>query len=463
MTYLNINKKLWKDELAATYRLAWPLILVQLLHTSLGATDVIMMGWLGPKYIAAGGAASSFYFTITVFGMGTVGAVAPLIAQAIGAKDYTAVRRSLRQGIWVAILLACVSLLILLQSNFIFGVFNQKPETIILAGSYLDYAAWSVFPTMLLVAFRSFLSAHNDTKVILYITILSFFLNMIGNYGLMFGNFGLPKLELVGAGIATTAVQFASTGLLILYTLLKKHYRHYEILVRFWRPDWQKFFEIFKIGGPIGFTIMSEVGLFSAAYFLMGLLSIEEVAGHAIALQIASITFMLPFGLSFATTVRVGLAQGQGSKQGVYYAGWVSIILAFMLMLLTCILFIAFPNQLVALFLDPSLSSNKLPIALAVSYLAIAAAFQLFDGVQVACAGALRGLSDTKVPMLFAFISYWVVGMPISYLLAFEFELRGVGVWIGLASGLAFAAIILLIRFINREKYGLVKPVNYDN
>ncbi|NRA88202.1 MAG: MATE family efflux transporter [Rhizobiales bacterium] len=451
--FKNINKELWLDEFKKTYVIAWPLILTQLLHTSLSATDVLMMGWLGPKYLAAGGTASSFYFTFVVFGMGVVGAVAPLVAQAIGAKNLTAVRRSLRQGVWVALLLAMFLIIILFQAETIFVILKQSKESSALGAGYLNYASWSLFPILLMVAFRSFLSGHNDTKIILLITIIGFFLNLVGNAAFMFGQWGAPRMELEGAGLVTSFVQLISTTLVILYIIFGKKYKHYEIFVRFWRPDWDKFQEILRVGVPIGFTVMSEVGLFSAAYFLMGMLSTEETAAHAVALQIASITFMIPFGLSFATTVRVGLAYGQGSKIAIYYSAWVSIILSFVLMLFTCAAFILLPEIFVHLFLDPNLEKNVTAIGLAISYLAIAGIFQLVDGVQVTCAAALRGLSDTKTPMYIALVGYWLFGFPISYLLAFTFELRGVGVWIGLAASLAFVAVGLLIRFIYREKY----------
>lgn len=453
------DKQLWLAELATTYKLAWPLILTQLLHTSLGATDVVMMGWLGPEHLAAGGTASSYYFTFLVFGMGVVGAVAPLVAQAIGAKDETAVRRSLRQGIWVALLLGVILLAILSQPSAVFSYLGQEESAITLASGYLKYASWTVFPVLIMVAFRSFLSGHDDTKIILLITILGFFLNLIGNYALMFGNWGAPRLELEGAGIATTIVQYVSTALIIIYILLKKSYKHYELFVRFWRPDWPKFIEILKVGLPIGFTVMAEVGLFSAAYFLFGLLSPEETAAHAVALQITSITFMIPFGLSMATTVRVGIAYGKGDKNAIYYAGWVSIIMAFLVMVITCAMFIIVPEIFVHLFLDKNLTTNLQAINFAVSYLVIAGLFQLVDGVQVVSAAALRGLSDTKIPMIVAIFSYWAVGLPVAYLLAFTFEMRGVGVWIGLASGLALASVILSIRFVWREKLKLVESI----
>ena len=457
--FAQATKQIWFNELAATYKLAWPIVLTQLLHTSLGATDVVMMGWLGPEFLAAGATATSYYFTFNVFGMGVVCAVAPLVAQAIGARNETEVRRSLRQGLCVALVLSVIIILFLFQYKYIFGYLGQSEKSIILSTGYLDYASWSVLPVLVLIAFRSFLSGHNDTKVILFITMLGFFLNFAGNYALMFGNWGMPRLELEGAGIATASVQFITTGLVIIYILANKKYRHYEIFVRFWRPDWAKFKEILRVGVPIGLTIMAEVGLFSAAIFLFGMLSIEETAAHAVALQIASITFMIPYGLSMATTVRVGLAYGAGDFAGVKYAGWVSILLALMIMSVTCSLFIFAPEIFVHLFLAENNINNTSSIAFAISYLAIAGVFQLSDGVQVVTASALRGLSDTKTPMVIAIIGYWVFGLPISYLLGFTFEMRGVGIWIGLAAGLTIAAIFLGARFIMRERLGLLKSL----
>lgn len=458
--FAHASKQEWFNELTATYKLAWPIILTQLMHTSLGATDVVMMGWLGPKFLAAGATATSFYFTLNVFGMGVVGAVAPLVAQAIGARNETEVRRSLRQGLWIALLLGGIIVLLLYQSKYIFELFGQSTTSTELSMGYLNFASWSVFPMLVFVAFRSFLSGHNDTKVILFITIIGFFTNFVGNYMLMFGNWGMPRLELEGAGIATSCVQFISTGLAIIYILVNKRYHHYNIFVRFWRPDWAKFKEILRVGVPIGLTVMSEVGLFSAAFFLFGMLSIEETAAHAVALQIASITFMVPLGLSMATTVRVGLAYGAGDYNGIKIAGWVSIILAIIIMTLTCFLFIFVPEIFIHLFLAPDVSNNTSTIAFAISYLAIAGVFQLFDGAQVVTAASLRGLSDTKIPMFVAIFGYWAFGLPVSYLLAFNFELRGVGVWIGLAAGLIFAAILLVARFILREKLGLLSRLD---
>ncbi len=452
----SVDKKLWLDEFKATYKLAWPLILAQLLNTSLTATDVVMMGWLGPIYLAAGGTAASFYLTLMVFGFGTVGAVAPLVAQALGAKRIADVRRTVRQGMWIGIGLAVILHLILTQSENIFLLLKQTPETATLAGGYLDYASWSLYPVMIMIALRSFLSAHDDTKVILLITLIGFFINLVGNYALMFGNWGFPRLELVGAGITTSLTQFISTALIILYIVFKTKYRHYNIFVRLYKPDWDKFFEILRIGIPVGFTIMFEVGLFSAAYFLMGMLSTTETAAHAIALQIASIAFMIPFGLSFATTVRVGLSYGKGDKQGIALAGWVSIILSLIIMSFACAVLILFPTAFIHLFLDPTLNSNMAIINFAISYLIIAAIFQLVDGLQVVSAAALRGLNDTKIPMYITFVSYWLVGLPLSYVLAFTFEMRGQGVWIGLASSIGIVAICLLVRFIKREKLGLM-------
>jgi MATE family multidrug resistance protein len=273
----------------------------------------------------------------------------------------------------------------------------------------------------------------------------------------MFGNLGLPKLELIGAGLSTTFVNCAMFAGLLGYVLTHRRYRRYHLLARFWRPDWPRFREVFRIGVPIGLTMMAEIGMFSSASVLMGLLGSNELAAHAVALQCASNSFMVPLGLSQATTVRVGLAYGAGRAAGVRRAGWASLALTLLFMSTTCALFLFGPRAVVGLFLDPSAPQNQAALGLAATYLGVAGLFQLFDGTQVIAAAALRGLSDTRVPMLLAIAGYWLCGMPVAYLLGFPLGLRGVGVWLGLAVGLAVVAIVLTTRFALRERLGLLR------
>jgi MATE family multidrug resistance protein len=241
------------------------------------------------------------------------------------------------------------------------------------------------------------------------------------------------------------------------YVLMHRRYRRYHILARFWKPDWQHFRQIFHIGTPIGLTVLAEIGLFSAASVLMGWLGTNELAAHAVALQCASMSFMVPFGLSQATTVRVGLAYGARSAEGVRKAGWVSLGLTLCFMSATCLLFLLAPRAVVGLFLDASAPQNRIALELAAAYLGIAGLFQLVDGTQVVAAAALRGLSDTRAPMFLALGGYWLCGLPIAYLCGFTFGLRGIGVWIGLAVGLAVVAVVLTVRFALRTRLLLAR------
>ncbi|HTN61066.1 MAG TPA: MATE family efflux transporter, partial [Devosia sp.] len=228
--------------------------------------------------------------------------------------------------------------------------------------------------------------------------------------------------------------------------------------LRFWKPDWPRFREIFAIGTPIGATLLAEVGLFTAAALLMGLLGTDEVAAHAIALQCASMAFMVPLGIGTAATVRVGMAYGRSDPQGVHRAGWTAIAVGVGFMALSCLLFLTLAPWVVGLFLDANEPGNANALALAASFLVVAGVFQLVDGAQVVSAHALRGLSDTTIPMLLAIAGYWLIGLPIAYVLGFVVQWRGVGIWLGLAAGLAFVAVVLVTRFALRERLGLMQP-----
>lgn len=450
----------WLDELRATAILAWPLIIAQVAGILLFTTDVVMMGWLGPSYLAAGTLATSLLHPLVIGGTGVVSATAPMIAQAIGARQSKSVRRTVRQGFWVALVITLIALPLLLNADHFFVGLGQVSETSALAQTYLNIAIFAVLPNLAMVSLRSLLQARGNTGVILWITVTGIFVNALGNYVLMFGNFGFPRLEMVGAGISTSIVNAVMFLLALAFVLYHRRYRRFHVLVRLWRPDWPRFFELFRIGIPIGLTLMSEVGLFGVAVIMMGWLGTNEVAAHAIALQCTAIAFMVPLGLSQATIVRVGIAYGAARPDGVGRAGWTSFALTMFFMSITCALFLLAPDALVRIFLDPSRPENAESLRLAGTYLAIAALFQLVDGAQVCMASALRGLSDTRVPMIFALVGYWIFGLSVAYLCAFTFGMRGVGIWLGLAAGLAFVAVALTWRFAIREKLGLlVRPL----
>jgi len=446
----------WTGEFKALFTLGWPLILAQLAQNALHTTDVILMGWLGPQFLAAGTLSASVIICLQLLGVGLVGAVAPMVAQALGARERRSVRRIVRQGLWVAILLAAIITPIVWNLAPLLIWLGQDPALARLAEPYSHTVVWLMAPAFGIVVLRSFLSAHAATRVVLVISVAGVFVNFAIAYALMFGNWGFPRLGLAGAGIATSTVNFVMFGLMLGYVLMHRKFRRYTILARFFEADWPHFREIFKIGTPIGLMLVAEVGLFTSAALMQGWIGASSLAAHAVALQWGSLAFMVPLGLSQATTVRVGLAYGERSASGVRLAGWVSLGTTLVFMSLTCVTFLLIPHHLVGLFLDPAKPENGEALALATSFLMVAGVFQLVDGAQVSAGSALRGLSDTTMPLILALIGYWAVGFPIAYVFGFVFGWQGFGIWCGLAAGLAFAAIALVTRFAMRERLGLV-------
>lgn len=453
----------WLGEFQAMMRLAWPLVVTQLAQFSLVTTDVIMMGWLGSDFLAAGTLVTAFFGPFYLFCVGVLSATAPLMSEALGAGDYTSVRRSMRQGLWVSIVLGAIVIVILSQTAFFLLAMGQEPSLVALSDTYVGAAIWHLLPASMFVVLRTLVAAHDDTRIVLWVTIIGIGVNALGNYCLMFGAFGFPRLELLGAGIATSIVHTVMTALLLVYILRRQAYRAYDILVRFWKPDWQRFVRILALGVPTGLMLVAEASMFGASAMLMGWLGREALAAHAVALQLTSIAFMAPLGLSHAATIRVGLAKGRGSLEGIRQAGWLSMGVTLLLMCLTGSLFLLFPNFLVGLFLDASLADNAPVIALAVGFLGIAGLFQLMDGGQVVITAVLRGLSDTAVPMWVGMFGYWIVGMGSSYMLAFPLGFGGRGLWMGLALGLCFVSVFLTLRFFWRERLGLVRAGAQNN
>lgn len=450
------NHDQWWLEVWATLRLGWPLVIAQLSTVVLSTTDVIMMGWLGPNYLAAGALTHSVQYPILFLATGFVMATGPMIAQALGARDVRSVRRTVRQGIWLAFCLSIILSPLVMQGDLLLRLLGQADETAALGRTYLNLAAWQIFPALVIVILRNLSAAHQETTIMLWVTAVGAVVNGLLNYALMFGHFGFPRLELFGAGIATTTVQAVMMALLLRFVLRHRRMRRYSLLGRIWRPDWPRFWALIRLGFPIGLLLLSETMLFAAAAILIGWIGTAELAAHAVALQLAALSFMVPLGLSQATTIRVGLAVGRGDVAGHMRAGWVSLILTLLFMGSIAILFLTLPEPLIHAFLDPANPNNQVPIELAISYLAVAGLFQLADGAQVSAASALRGLSDTTRPAILAFVGYWCIGIPVAYMLGFWVDLAGVGVWLGLATGLTCAALSLVWRFRSFS-------VNYDD
>jgi multidrug resistance protein, MATE family len=437
----------WSGHVRATVALGLPFVGAQLAQMAINTTDVVMVGWLGTTELAAVVLSSQVFFIVFIFGSGFASAVVPLVAQAIGRGDAVRARRSVRMGMWVVIAYGALTAPILWFSEPLLLRLGQEPDIAALAQSYLRILQWGMFPALLLMVMRSFVGALERGSVLLYVTLGMFAVNIVLDYGLIFGRFGLPAMGLNGAAIASFSVNVVGFALMVAYVENRPQTRAYEIFVRFWRPDWAAFREILGLGLPISFTILAEAGLFTAASLLMGLLGKEELAAHGIALQLASIAFMIPLGLAQVATVRVGVAYGRGDQLGVRRAALSVLLIGLAISMMGGLLFAVAPALLGGLFLDMTQPDAREVLMLAVPLIVAAGAFQMFDGLQAVAAGLLRSHKDTTIPMVLALIAYWPIGFFCAWLLGFVFEWRGIGIWIGFVLGLAAAAVMLCVRF----------------
>ena len=448
----------WREELRATVALALPLIGTQLAQISMMTVDVVLLGRLSAEALAAGALGTNVVYVLITFTLGVLMAVSPMIAQARGRKRHSVreVRRSVRQGFWAVIAIGVPCMAVIWHTEAILVALGQSPVNAAAAQSYAHAMLWGFLPSAGFMLLRFFVAALSRPTPGLVVMLLAVVLNAVLAWAMIFGRLGLPALGVVGAGLATSIANGFSFAALLGFVLLDRRLRRYHILGRFWRPDWHRLGELFRVGLPIGFILLLEVGLFSAALQLMGLLGTAEIAAHQIALQCAAIAFMVPLGIGQAATVRVGLAAGARDPVAVKRAGWVALGLGVAFMSSTALLMWSVPHALVGLFLDLDRPENARVVALAVAFLGLAALFQVVDGVQTIALGALRGLKDTRVPAMLAAAGYWLVGFPVGALLAFRAGMGGVGVWWGLAIGLAVVAVLALARFSRRERLGLV-------
>jgi MATE family multidrug resistance protein len=448
----------WRAELRATVTLALPLIGTQLAQIATMTTDVILLGRLSAEALAAGALGANVVYVLITFALGVLMAVSPLVAQAVGRKLHVVrdARRSVRQGLWAAVAVGVPCMIVIWHTETILLAIGQDPANAAGAAGYARAMLWGFLPAAGFMLLRFFVAALERPRPALVVMVLAVLLNGVLAWALIFGRFGLPGLGVVGAGIATSIANIFSFVALLGFILADRRLRHFHILGRLWRPDWRRFVEVFRVGLPIGLILLLEVAFFSAAVQLMGLIGTAEIAAHQIAIQCASLAFMVALGISQAVTVRIGLFAGARDPMGIKRAGWVALGLGTAFMSSTALLMWIVPHALAGLFVDPERPENARVVSLAVSFLSLAALFQVFDGVQAIALGALRGLKDTRVPAMFAVFGYWVVGFPIGAALAFKGGMGGVGVWWGLTIGLVVVAALALARFARRERLGLV-------
>ena len=431
--------------------LGGPLIASQVAQFLIHMTDTIMLGWYDVTALAAVTLGSTMYFVTFIVGAGFAFAVTPMVAAAAEAGDEVQVRRVTRMGLWLSIAYGLIFTLPFMWSEQILLAIGQDAVVAAMAHDYLVIAAWQMVPALMAMTLKSYLAALEYTAIILWATLGTALMNVVVNYALIFGNFGAPEMGIQGAAIASLFVTFATVVILVLYGLRKLP--QYKLLQNVWKPDGEILRRVFQLGWPIGLTSLAEGGLFTASAIMMGWIGPLDLAAHGIAIQLASLTFMVHLGFSQAATIRAGRALGRGDEANLRRGAKMAIGMSTVFAFATMAVFLLIPEPLIALFIDPSEPEKATLLRIGISLLAMAGLFQVVDAVQVLALGLLRGVQDTAVPMVIATISYWVVGLPISYLLAFTLGMGGVGIWLGLVVGLSVAAVLMMWRFWRRSVF----------
>lgn len=437
----------------ATLALGLPLIGSHLAQMALHVVDTVMLGWYGVTELAAVVIGSSSFFVVFILGSGFAQAVMPMVAASLGEGDEAQVRRDTRMGLWLSAGFGAATYPLFWNSGAVLLALGQRPEVAALAQDFLRVAGLGMVPALLVMALKSYLAALNRTQVVLWVTLGAVVVNVAINWFLIFGNGGAPELGVVGSAIASLAVQVLTFGVLAVYAGWLPELRRFRLWQRFWRADWQAMGRVFRLGWPIGVTGLAESGMFQASALMMGWIGTVELAAHGIAMQVASLAFMVHLGLSNAVTVRTGFSDGAGDGAGLRGGALAGIALSLGFGLVMVVLFLAAPVAILTVFLDMTKPEAARIVAYGTVLLALAALFQIMDAMQVIALGMLRGVRDTRVPMLLAALSYWAIGIPASYVLAFGLGFGGVGLWLGLVIGLTFAAASLMWRFWSRQAW----------
>ncbi len=449
----------WHGELRALAGLAAPLVGANLMQMAIGAVDVIFVARLDTRDFAAA-TLGVFALNITLYGLiGLASAAAPLIAAELGRRAHAVreVRRSVRMALWVALGGALPVFVLLGFGESLFRLAGQDAEVARRTGQFLGIIRYALFPGVAAVVMRIVCSALGRQGWAFGVTLIGLAIGIVGNWALIFGHLGLPALGLLGSALSTVAGTAAMALAYAVILISDRRMRRYRLFGRFWRAEWPRLMQIVRLGTPIAFSWIFEGALFGGAAVLMGLIGVADVAAHAVALNIASIAFQVPLGIAQAATIRVGMAYGAGDRAWMARAGWVAIASGTAIMGLTAALIWVAPRAIIGIYLDTSAPANAAVVALALRFLMVAAAFQLLDGCQVVAAGVLRGVQDTRAPMVIAGLGYWLIGFGTAILLAFRAGWGGVGVWIGLAVGLGAVALPLVWRWSLRERLGLVR------
>lgn len=448
----------WIDEMRAMLRLAAPLVGANLLQMAVFAVDVVFVARLGPEALAASSLSVSLFGLLIWSMTGLVGAASPLIAAELGSRRHAVreVRRTVRMAAWAGLLAAMVAMGVCMLGGPLMKITGQEPGVIARAVPFLQVLMWASIPAVLAALLRTVVATLGRPGIGTAITGMAVVINSLGNWIFVFGHLGAPELGLQGSAISSVVT---STAMLVAFALVIRFDRRlhrYRFLGRWWKPEWKRFADVLRIGLPICGTIIAEAGMFNGAAFVMGRIGETELAAHTLALQFAAIAFQVPFGVGQAATIRVGLAYGARDNAAIALAGRVATQLGIGFMALSAGVMMLFPLQLLRFYIDPAAPENARVVVLALQYMMVAAAFQLFDGAQAVGASQLRGLQDTRVPMLIAIFGYWVPGVGTALWLGLFTGIGGLGVWIGLLVGLIFVAALLHWRWSMRARLGLL-------
>lgn len=424
-----------------------PVIITQLLQISMSFVDTIMAGRLSPEDLAAIAVGTSILMPVVVLCMGCLMAVTPIVAQNVGGRNLDVIGKNARQVLWLSQILAIPAFFILRNLDFVFELLQVTDEIVPIASGYLQAISWGIFPVFAYAALRHFNEGLSVTRPAMYIAIIGTLVNIPANYILMFGKLGFPELGAIGTGYASSFVYTIMFVAMLWFTMSHQPYKRFDIFGKFRWPEKKYLSELLQIGTPIGISSSMEVSMFAAVSLLISTLSTIQIAAHQIAINFASICFMIPLGLSIAISARVGNSIGRGKPQEARFRGYIGVSISTLFMIGTATILFLFPKAITSIY-----TSDAEVTAIAVQLLYMAAIFQISDGLQVSGYGALRGLKDTKVPMIVNLIAYWVIGIPTAYLLGFTYNYGAPGFWIGLIAGLTAAGILHNVRFFVKTK-----------
>ena len=432
------------SEVRATVAVAGPLAAANLAQMAMGFTNTVMVGSLGSAALAAAGLGASLYFTVALVCSGILTAVAPLAAHAIGAGDNHRAGRVAGAGLVLAALLAVPVVAVLLAANRLLVVLGYEPALAAEIGRFLGAIAWAAPGFLGFAVLRSFLVAASHSRTVMIALILGIPMNAGLNWILIFGHLGAPGLGIAGSGCATAIIQWLMFTGIGIYALAAPSLAEYRM-----RPSlrgWNEIGRILRLGLPIGGILGLEIGVFATTGILMGLLGADALGAHQLVMNCISVVFMVPLGIAQAATVRVAVALGSRAPVAARRAGIVALALGVAYMAIMAGVLLAAPRAIAKIYVDIDAPANRGLVVIALYLLAIAALFQIFDGVQAIAAGALRGYRDTAVPLLIAVVGYWGIGFTGGWLLAFPAGYGPIGLWSGLAMGLAAVALMLTLR-----------------